>query len=299
MLSEVTSREALEKAIEQTSNDVNTIYFPNSIRGFLDDAFPESPIRVFVYPVRGPRKYWFMIKDNEHIKPYCFIAQSAGTILDRREFYDCLREFRVRAFGALDSNRPHLINGKEELIKVYTCLMRNVVCDLEETNLNMELFYMNEKQCRLALNGKIPQPPLPDGYYFDEVDPILEGELINSTWQHAQDGDLEQTIAKLVRLPSICVRHNGAAVAFEMLDPAGYFNNQFVFPEHRRKGIGAAIESKLIERCVRLGMKPYKTVSRKNQSVLSATCTSPYWTQWKENDQPVLVIFQEWVVLNR
>ncbi|KAK6031808.1 hypothetical protein OSTOST_02027 [Ostertagia ostertagi] len=245
MLTEITTRESLEKAFEQTSSDVNTIYFPQSIRGFLDDAFPESPIRVFVYPVRGPKKYWFMIKDNEHIK--------------------------VRAFGALDSSRAHLIIGKEELVKAYTCLMRNVVCDLEETNLSMELFYMNEKQCRLTMNEKIPLSPLPDGYYFDE----------------------------LVRLPSICVRHNGTAVAFEMMDPAGFFNNQFVFPEHRRKGIGAAIESKLIQRCVSVGMKPFKTVSRQNRSVLSATYTSPQWTQWKENDRPVVVIFQEWTVRNR
>lgn len=240
-----------------------------------------------------------MIKDNEHIKPYCMIAQTAGTTLERRELYDCIREFRVRAFGSLDSNRAHLIIGKEELVKAYTCLMRNVVCDLEENNLNMELFYMNEKQCRMALNEQTPQPALPDGYYFDEVDPIIEGELINSTWQHAQDGDHEQTIAKLLRLPSICVRHNGEPVAFEMVDPAGFFNNQFVFPEHRRRGIGAAIESKLVHRCVSLGMRPFKTVSRSNRSVLSATYTSPQWTQWKENDHPVVVIFQEWTVLNR
>ncbi|EYB98256.1 hypothetical protein Y032_0132g1676 [Ancylostoma ceylanicum] len=299
MLAQLTSRESLERAIDETAKDINTIYFPFSIRGFLEESFPESPIRVFVYPVRGPRKYWFMIKDNEHIKPYCMLAQTAGTTLERREFYDCIREFRVRAFGALDSNRAHLIIGKEELVKAYTCLMRNVVCDLEESNLNLELFYMDEKQCRRALNDSQPESRLPDGYYFDEVDPLIEGDLINNTWQHAKDGDLEQTIAKLVRLPSICVRHKGSPVAFEMVDPAGFLNNQFVFPEHRRKGIGAAVESKLTQRCVSIGMRPFKTVSRSNQSVLAATYTSSQWTHWKENDRPVVMIFQEWTVLNR
>ncbi|WKY15327.1 hypothetical protein Q1695_000648 [Nippostrongylus brasiliensis] len=296
MLAQLISRESLEKAMNETANDINTIYFPFSIRGFLDDTFPESPIRVFVYPVRGPRKYWFMIKDNEHIKPYCMIAQTAGTSLERREFYDCVREFRVRAFGALDSSRSHLIIGKEELVKAYTCMMRNVVCDLEESSLNLELFYMNEKQCRTALHDDATQSSLPDGYYFDDVNPIDEGELINSTWQHAQDGDLEQTIAKLLRLPSICVRHEGVPVAFEMVDPAGFFNNQFVFPQHRRKGIGAAIESKLAQRCVSIGMRPFKTVSRTNKSVLSATYTSPRWTHWKENNCSVVMVFQEWTV---
>ncbi|VDL70918.1 unnamed protein product [Nippostrongylus brasiliensis] len=270
MLAQLISRESLEKAMNETANDINTIYFPFSIRGFLDDTFPESPIRVFVYPVRGPRKYWFMIKDNEHIK--------------------------VRAFGALDSSRSHLIIGKEELVKAYTCMMRNVVCDLEESSLNLELFYMNEKQCRTALHDDATQSSLPDGYYFDDVNPIDEGELINSTWQHAQDGDLEQTIAKLLRLPSICVRHEGVPVAFEMVDPAGFFNNQFVFPQHRRKGIGAAIESKLAQRCVSIGMRPFKTVSRTNKSVLSATYTSPRWTHWKENNCSVVMVFQEWTV---
>ncbi|KHJ97509.1 hypothetical protein OESDEN_02513 [Oesophagostomum dentatum] len=270
MLTELTSRESLEGALVETTDDVNTIYFPFSIRGFLEDSFPESPIRVFVYPPRGPRKYWFMIKDNEHIK--------------------------VRAFGALGSNRAHLVIGKEELVKAYTCLMKNVVCDLEEANLNLELFYMNEKQCRQALNFSQPEPSLPDGYYFDEVDPLTEGELVNNTWQHAKEGDLEQTVAKLARLPSACVRYNGEPVAFEMVDPAGFFNNQFVFPEHRRKGLGAAVESKLIQQCVSAGMKPFKTVSRSNRSVLAATYTSSQWTQWKENGRPVVVIFQEWAV---
>ncbi|CAJ0610533.1 unnamed protein product [Cylicocyclus nassatus] len=298
MLVELKSRELLERAVAETTGDVNTIYFPFSVRGYLEDSFPESPLRVFVYPARGPRKYWFMIKDNEHIKPYCMLAQAAGTHLERREYYDCLREFRVRAFGALDSNRTHLIIGREELVKAYTCLMKNVVCDLEESNLNLELFYMDEKQCRQARNGKEPCLTLPEGYYFDEVDPFSEGELINNTWQHAKEGDLEQTIAKLARLPSACVRYNGTPVAFEMVDPAGFFNNQYVFPEHRRKGLGGAVETKLIQQCVGAGMRPFKTVSRSNQSVLAATYSSSQWTHWKENDRPVVVIFQDWTVPN-
>lgn len=59
--------------------------------------------------------------------------------------------------------------------------MRNVVCDLEENNLNMELFYMNEKQCRMALNEQTPQPALPDGYYFDEV--RGQSILLRSAWE--------------------------------------------------------------------------------------------------------------------
>ncbi|VDK58512.1 unnamed protein product [Cylicostephanus goldi] len=73
-----------------------------------------------------------------------------------------------------------------------------------------------------------------------------------------------------------------------MVDPAGFFNNQYVFPEHRRKGLGGAVETRLIQQCVGAGMSPFKTVARSNQSVLSATYSSSQWTHWKENDRPVV-----------
>ncbi|VDM80950.1 unnamed protein product, partial [Strongylus vulgaris] len=235
MLAQLKSREALERAVAETTNDVNTIYFPFSIQGFLEDSFPESPIRVFVYPARGPRKYWFMIKDNEHIK-----FEQFPNVVHLFDEERCLRS------GRKQSELGTFLHGRKA---VPTCAQR----------------------------GRTRH-----------VDPFSEGELINNTWQHAKEGDLEQTIAKLARLPSACVRHKGTPVAFEMLDPAGFFNNQYVFPEHRRKGLGGAVETKLIQQCVNIGMKPYKTVSRSNQSVLAATYSSSQWTHWKENDRPVV-----------
>uniref|UniRef100_A0A1I7W9T8 Glycine N-acyltransferase-like protein n=1 Tax=Heterorhabditis bacteriophora TaxID=37862 RepID=A0A1I7W9T8_HETBA len=63
--------------------------------------------------------------------------------------------------------------------------------------------------------------------------------------------DLTLSDAKLARLPSACIRREGKPVAFEMVDPAGFFNNQFVFEEHRRKGLGTAVETWLSHKCIR------------------------------------------------
>ncbi|CAI4226321.1 unnamed protein product [Auanema sp. JU1783] len=294
MLRELTTREDLEQAAIETKKHVDTIYFHFSIEGYLDDNFPESPVRVFVFPESGQAKYYFMVKDNVYIKPSCMMAHIPGTHFDRNEFMSCIREFRIRSLGSLDSNSAHLVVAKEELVKLYSLTMKKLSCDVRSTDLNLFLFFMNPTQRQKLMEHK--DPLLPDGYYFDEIDPLTEGEMVNATWKHAREGDLEQTIAKLARLPSSCVKFDGLPVAFEMIDPAGFFNNQFVFEEHRRRGLGTAVEVALAKKCIRSGMVPYKTVDKRNVVALNASKQSQFWTQWtdEKEEKPMTVVFQEW-----
>ncbi|CAB3399306.1 unnamed protein product [Caenorhabditis bovis] len=290
-LIEVTSREQLKKAQVITSRYVETIYFPFSIQTQLEQSFPESPVRVFCYPCINNPKYFFMFKDNVYIKPYVAIAQIPGTPFDRLELIECIREFRTRVFGA--KRQAHLVIAKELLIKMYSVVMRMESSNWESTDLNLSLFYMTESQQKAAM--KTPLPNLPAGYYYDDIEPTDEAELVNNTWKHAGPGDLEQTMAKLARLPSTCVRFSGQPVAFEMIDPAGFFNNQYVFEDHRRKGLGNAVEIDLLQKAIQTGIKPFKTVTKDNKIVLAASIASKLWTQWKDDEgKSNTVVFQTW-----
>ncbi|CAI2358201.1 unnamed protein product [Caenorhabditis sp. 36 PRJEB53466] len=290
-LIEITTRENFLRAQAQCSRHISTIYFPFSIHTQIQDSFPESPVRLFVYPNLSHPKMFFMFKDNEYIKPTLALAQVTGTSMNRLELIDLIHEFRTRVFGA--KRQPHLVIAEEHLIKMYGVAMRLSSSNWTNTDLRLSLYYMTESQRKLALCS--PLPDIPKGYYYDEIDPVEEAEIVNNTWTHAGDGDLEQTMAKLARLPSSCIRFNGKPVAFEMIDPAGFFNNQYVFEDHRRKGLGNAVEMDLIHKTLNTGFLPFKTVAKNNKIVLDASNTNKLWTMWTdEGGSAKTVVFQTW-----
>lgn len=56
----------------------------------------------------------------------------------------------------------------------------------------------------------------------------------------------------MTNMPYSLIREkSGLAVAFELLDPSWQFTHQYVMPEHRRKGLGNAIERDLCQKCIR------------------------------------------------
>uniref|UniRef100_A0A8R1HRF2 Glycine N-acyltransferase-like protein n=1 Tax=Caenorhabditis japonica TaxID=281687 RepID=A0A8R1HRF2_CAEJA len=290
-LIEITTRENLIRAQAQCSRDISAIYFPFSIHTQLEESFPESPVRVFVYPNLSHPKMFFMFKNNEFIKATLALAQVSGTSMNRIELVELIQEFRTRVFGA--QRQPHLVIAEEHLIKMYSVAMRLSSSNWNNNDLRLSLFYMTEKQKKFALTSSLPN--VPQGYYYDDIDPIEEAEIVNSTWKHAGAGDLEQTMAKLIRLPSSCVRYNGKPVAFEMIDPAGFFNNQYVFEDHRRKGLGNAVEMDLIHKCLQTGISPFKTVAKDNKIVLDASIASKFWTMWTDEEgNAKTVVFQTW-----
>lgn len=192
MLTELSSRESLEKALGETTNDINTIYFPFSIRGFLEDAWVSLRFSIFRDPhktcyepfqlsritdtsvrlsdtwatkvlVHDQRQRAHQVCCFSSKNLFCFSALLLTSLYVSHEdhlifcvlkalLHDCANSghnpwkeralrlhprisvrfgerdflqimefhhpiFRVRAFGSLDSNRAHLIIGKEELVK--------------------------------------------------------------------------------------------------------------------------------------------------------------------------------------
>uniref|UniRef100_A0A914R779 Glycine N-acyltransferase-like protein n=1 Tax=Parascaris equorum TaxID=6256 RepID=A0A914R779_PAREQ len=107
------------------------------------------------------------------------------------------------------------------------------------------LYFMNEEQQKLVNELELK---LPKGYRFDEVDPTNDANIINQTWRHASDGDLQQTTEKLKCLPSAIIRY---AVSFEMSDPMGAHNHLYTLDEHRRKGLGTTVELRLSQKCIK------------------------------------------------
>ncbi|CAI5454885.1 unnamed protein product [Caenorhabditis angaria] len=293
-LFEVTTREHFARVKALTSKHIETIYFPFSIQTEIEKSFPESPIRLFVYPCVANPKYVFMFKNNLYIKPYCAIALFPDHQIDRLEMIDLICEFRTRVFGT--KRQAHLMIAEELIIKLYGVAMRMGSTDWNHSDLKLSLFYMTDSNKKIAMKSQLPK--LPMGYYYDDIDPSEEAEHVNNTWKHAGPGDLEQTTAKLNRLPSSCIRFDGQPVAFEMIDPAGFFNNQYVFEDHRRKGLGNAVEIDLIQKAIRSGMSPFKTVANDNHIVLEASVASKFWTQWcdKQSGKPQSIVFQTWEI---
>ena len=52
-------------------------------------------------------------------------------------------------------------------------------------------------------------------------------------------------------MPSSIIKKNDEVVAYEMVDPSGFLKAHYVFPVHRGKGLGNAIERDLCKKCIR------------------------------------------------
>uniref|UniRef100_A0A914EQC9 Uncharacterized protein n=1 Tax=Acrobeloides nanus TaxID=290746 RepID=A0A914EQC9_9BILA len=61
------------------------------------------------------------------------------------------------------------------------------------------------------------------------------------------------TVAKLKYMPYSIIRKEGEPnpVAFELMDPSGFLNHHYTQLEHRRKGLGAAVELDLAQNSLR------------------------------------------------
>ncbi|KAK6049570.1 hypothetical protein COOONC_12925 [Cooperia oncophora] len=138
----------------------------------------------------------------------------------------------------------------------------------------------------------LPPPDLPNGYEIGSADPECDAEVVTKTWIHAGPNEEEQTRAKLKHFPSSCVRYDGKAVGFEMIDPIGVLNHLFVLEPHRNKGLGNIIELDLARKMIRKGLKVSKCVELYNTAVLSGSARSPYWTTATDvNGEDIIYVF--------
>lgn len=62
--------------------------------------------------------------------------------------------------------------------------------------------------------------------------------------------------AKLKNLPSACIRYKDEPVVFEMSDHCGPMNHLYTLKDHRKKGLGTALENALAQRLIEYAFRP-------------------------------------------
>ena len=100
----------------------------------------------------------------------------------------------------------------------------------------------NVSDCYCATKETTASIALPPGYTFDVLS-LEDAEDVDSCWEHRQEGySLELFRRQIQHLPSVAVRDKlGNLLGFELSGPFLTNFSLFVYPEHRHKGLGAAI----------------------------------------------------------
>uniref|UniRef100_A0A914WU79 Glycine N-acyltransferase-like protein n=1 Tax=Plectus sambesii TaxID=2011161 RepID=A0A914WU79_9BILA len=118
---------------------------------------------------------------------------------------------------------------------------------------------------------------LPEGFTFCKLNPETDYQFVSSTWPYATKTEAANVKTKLEHLPSIGVKYDGQLVAFEMMHHTGAMNHLYTVPEFRGKGLGTAVELKLVQIIMDKGVMPFKTVSFGAPLGMSLTAKSSYW----------------------
>ncbi|KHN80955.1 hypothetical protein Tcan_06081 [Toxocara canis] len=241
-LYEFVSDEDMHEAMRKTDHHPHCMPVFYSIRHHLTARFPAGPIRLFGYPSENP-SLWFVLRQNIHVNDHILIWPSPHAVIAERQFDDAFKQFCEQ--HPIRERNVFLVIGN--LTEMFLAALRSNY-DFIPTVYPTHMYYMNNEQQKLVNELELK---LPSGYYFDDVNPSRDASIINGTWIHAREGDLQQTTEKLKCLPSAIIRCGNEAISFEMCDPSGFQNHLFTIEQHRRKGLGAAVELRLSQKCIR------------------------------------------------
>uniref|UniRef100_A0A914VUS9 Glycine N-acyltransferase-like protein n=1 Tax=Plectus sambesii TaxID=2011161 RepID=A0A914VUS9_9BILA len=243
------------------------------LRAALTGGLPEAPVEVYAYPWPDI-KCWLMIVQNTLSEPFIGLYLVNGGTTDDAEkcvesandIFDKLDEFLF--FNIEQSICDHLCNL---LSKNYEICAKKDVCTT---------FYIPPDIQVEIVKREIE---LPVGYQFCDVDPEVDGPLVSRTWKHARDDDVHFTRSKLTHRPSVGVKFGDELVSFEMVCATGAMNHLYTLPEFRRKGLGTAVELKLCQKLIGIGIWPFKFVEIVNPKVIEMSQKSA------EAEGPLLV----------
>jgi hypothetical protein len=152
-------------------------------------------------------------------------------------------------------------------------------------------FYMPlEKQIEVAKMNI----PLPEGFRFCQLDAENDTKFVNGTLRNASTTEIPHTKSKIAHFPSVGIKFEGNLIAHEILFPTGALNHLYVVPEFRGKGLGTAVELKLCQKLIQMGIWPYKFVEKENIPAITMTTKSDLWQEVmkKDSDSPVTFGFQ-------
>ncbi|KAE9549111.1 hypothetical protein FO519_007672 [Halicephalobus sp. NKZ332] len=212
--------------------------------------------------------------------------------VDKNNFFEALDELKI-VFPEVFNTIGAAIMCGEPLTDLLGEWYKSRIPDFNLIKGPACFYYMTEDQKKKLLDFTKNGLPLAGGYVFDKVDPEKDGEGINNTWTHAKPEDLEITKYKLIHFSHSLIRleSTGEAVSYEMSD-SGYIHHLYTMPEHRRKGLGDAVEKDICTNIIKTGYTPFKAVELFNKAVLASTDRSEFWTKvCFEDGNPVSYYF--------
>uniref|UniRef100_A0A914E4M3 Glycine N-acyltransferase-like protein n=1 Tax=Acrobeloides nanus TaxID=290746 RepID=A0A914E4M3_9BILA len=187
-------------------------------------------------------------------------------------------------FIKLSQNLPRIV-------QIYTTRMKTLLYkDQKILMTNTKIGYRKALMKNEIMSIKIL---IPDQYFIDEVKSDEDLDIIIQTMEFTKPEERQHYKGILISILNIMPyslirdKNSGFPVAFEYVDACGYMRHQFVQPNHRRQGLGKAVEQDICKKCINIDITPYKWVGLFNSSVYEATMRSGFWTLWEDNGEPV------------
>ncbi len=120
--------------------------------------------------------------------------------------------------------------------------------------------------CYGAVKDNMGNISLHPGFTLDNLH-LEDAEKVDNCWEYREEGFSLPLFQRLIQhLPSVAVRDDQSnLVAFEVCGPFLNNLNLFVYPEHRRKGLGAAVTRELNRKMIAMWGKAYTYIVEGNE----------------------------------
>lgn len=302
LLREHTTESELKDAVQSTRGFPELLFTHFRLINHLKKALPDSVLRVFSYPYENPI-YWFTIEisDAYNERPRINIGQSSAKH-DTTVFLTALKMFleeikpMVLHHSLLIQAEGHLMN---DLSTIFEQVYEKYFIVNKKYRRETTVFYSSEDQRHwLATEGG---SELPYGYSLGTVNPKEDSETLATNWAtEVKEGPSAEYLKQLMSsMPSSCITKLNeetneveGKTAFVLQSQYGDMAFHFTTEEHRRRGLGRAVEIDLAKRIAKNGEIPFKAVSNYNDEIVRRSEDAPYWTVWTRGGAPVQLVLQ-------
>ncbi|XGW19577.1 hypothetical protein V3C99_003432 [Haemonchus contortus] len=275
------SKDALGKALERLSTNPRHLLFYHPVKFELRRTFPFTKLHLYSHQTNDTT-YWLAHIKNKYGKDTPIFTYDG--VYNESDFLRAFDAFQNRhdLFG---KSYP-IIVAEDKITNAIFSQMSSMDHDIIKHNYACHLFYMTDEQQKLVMQERLQ---VPEGYTIGTPNLDEEAHCMTGAWQYGADSEFELTREKIRRLPSVCVRKDGQMVGFYGIEALGWLNHQFVFQEHRHKGLGTLLELAHAQNCIRAGLKVCKLVETHNLSTFEATKRSKFWTLVQEDGKDVII----------
>uniref|UniRef100_A0AC35TG82 Glycine N-acyltransferase-like protein n=1 Tax=Rhabditophanes sp. KR3021 TaxID=114890 RepID=A0AC35TG82_9BILA len=272
IFTEIPEKDLLEYQ-KSVSDDVDLLPIYHSIDSELKHIFPLANA-YFYKAIIDIQTIHIIVRVNRFVCPIVIFSCSKNLSLTDEQYIQVFKAFADTAkIISLDDDIQ--IRAPDFLLNVFNTWRAQNYKNAPTRNVPVYLCYMNKEQIELAKNFQFN---LPDGYSFcDEITPS-DALSINSKWKNAREGDDKQTAAKLTHMPFGCIKFKDVPVSWIVNDPAGTLTQLFTEPDHRRQGLGLAVEMKACKNIISINRVPFKLIEQTNTAFFDSANNRKYWS---------------------